>query len=468
MQNFSKNIWLDGKLIPYNDAKIHILSHCIHYGSGVFEGIKCYKTPDGPAVFRLKDHIERLHYSANAFKMKIPFSVDELFNATIELIKANSIQDCYLRPLVFYGYDTLGVHPKNCPVQVAIATLDWGAYISKEALAKGARITISPWKKFQFNAFPKSVKATGQYLNSMLAVQDAKSRGYDEALLLNYDNTIAEGSGQNIFIIKNNVFHTNDLNSIKELFSDRYDNFKLYENPVALEFDGMEIALLPWINNENYKNSMDFVNSTSAQWLIGHLELDGYEVLRGIKYDGGMSPKNFSRFEQVLSGHFHCKQEKGNIIYLGAPYQITFSDVNEPKGFWILDTDTRELEFIKNDQKLFYTLSYDDIKYDYSKFISENHPKYRDTYVKIYVINKEKPYILDRVIDSLYNSGVYDLSIVEDVDNTITNSIDSQKVDITKSTLELIYEEVDNLEDIKDSNTVKQLIKELYMESLTV
>jgi len=102
--------------------------------------------------------------------------------------------------------------------------------------------------------------------------------------------------------------NTNDLNSIKELFSDRYDNFKLYENPVALEFDGMEIALLPWINNENYKNSMDFVNSTSAQWLIGHLELDGYEVLRGIKYDGGMSPKNFSRFEQVLSGHFHCKQ----------------------------------------------------------------------------------------------------------------------------------------------------------------
>ena len=213
MQNFSKNIWLDGKLIPYNDAKIHILSHCIHYGSGVFEGIKCYKTLDGPAVFRLKEHMERLHDSANAFKMKIPFSVDELFNATIELIKANSIQDCYLRPLVFYGYDTLGVHPKDCPVQVAIATLDWGAYISKEALAKGARITISPWKKFQFNAFPKSVKATGQYLNSMLAVQDAKSRGYDEALLLNYDNTIAEGSGQNIFIIKDNVFHTNDFNS---------------------------------------------------------------------------------------------------------------------------------------------------------------------------------------------------------------------------------------------------------------
>ena len=213
MQNFSKNIWLDGKLIPYNDAKIHILSHCIHYGSGVFEGIKCYETSDGPAVFRLKEHLERLHYSANAFKMKIPFSVDELFNATIQLIKANSIRDCYLRPIAFYGHDTLGVHPKKCPVQIAIATLDWGAYISKEALAEGARITISPWKKFQFNAFPKSVKATGQYLNSMLAVQDAKSRGYDEALLLNVNGTVAEGSGQNFFIIKDGVFHTNDKNA---------------------------------------------------------------------------------------------------------------------------------------------------------------------------------------------------------------------------------------------------------------
>jgi len=213
MQNFSNKIWFDGQLIPYDEAKIHVLSHCIHYGSGVFEGIKCYNTTKGPAIFRLREHLERLHYSANSFKMNIPFSVETLFNGIMELIKANNIKDCYLRPIAFYGYDTLGVHPKKCPVQVAIATLDWGAYISKEALAKGAKVTISPWKKFQFNAFPKSIKATGQYLNSLLAVQDAKSKGYDEALLLNYDNTVAEGSGQNIFIIKDNIFHTNDFNS---------------------------------------------------------------------------------------------------------------------------------------------------------------------------------------------------------------------------------------------------------------
>ena len=213
MQNFSNKIWFDGQLIPYDKAQIHVLSHCIHYGSGVFEGIKCYNTAKGPAIFRLREHLERLHYSANSFKMNIPFSVDTLFEGVIELIKANNVKDCYLRPIAFYGYDTLGVHPKKCPVQVAIATLDWGAYISKEALAKGARVTISPWKKFQFDAFPKSIKATGQYLNSLLAVQDAKSKGYDEALLLNYDDTVAEGSGQNIFIIKDNIFHTNDFNS---------------------------------------------------------------------------------------------------------------------------------------------------------------------------------------------------------------------------------------------------------------
>ena len=213
MQNFNNKIWFDGKLIPYDEANIHVLSHCIHYGSGVFEGIKCYNTDQGPAVFRLNEHLERLHYSANSFKMNIPFSVDELQKGLIDLIKINEVTDCYLRPIAFYGHDTLGVHPKNCPVQVAIATLDWGAYISKEALAKGARITISPWRKFKFEAFPKSIKATGQYLNSLLAVQDAKSKGFDEALLLNHDDTIAEGSGQNIFIIKNNIFHTNDFNS---------------------------------------------------------------------------------------------------------------------------------------------------------------------------------------------------------------------------------------------------------------
>ena len=204
---------MDGDYIPFQNAKIHVMSHVIHYGSAVFEGIKCYNTTNGPAIFRLSKHMERLHSSANSFKINIPYSVEQLCNAAIKLIKLNSVKDCYLRPVAFYGFDTLGVDPKKCPVQASIATLNWGAYVSKEALANGAKITISPWKKYKSSAFPVSTKGAGTYLNSMLAVQDAKSRGYDEALLLNEDESVAEGSGQNIFIIKDGIFYTNDEKS---------------------------------------------------------------------------------------------------------------------------------------------------------------------------------------------------------------------------------------------------------------
>ncbi len=213
MSDYSKNIWFEGKIVPFSEGKIHVLSHCIHYGTGVFEGIKCYNTPKGPAVFKLKEHMERLHQSASNYNMKIPYSVEDLCQGTIDLISANNLTDSYIRPIAYYGYDTLGVHPKDCPVQVTIGTLNWGAYVGKDAIKKGAHITISPWKKYQSKSFPASTKSSGTYLNSLLAVQDAKSRGFDEALLLNLDNTVAEGSGQNFFIIKDGIFHTNDKNA---------------------------------------------------------------------------------------------------------------------------------------------------------------------------------------------------------------------------------------------------------------
>tara|TARA_B110000116_G_C16742754_1_gene539380 strand:+ start:210 stop:1133 length:924 start_codon:yes stop_codon:yes gene_type:complete len=229
MVDYSRNIWMDGKLLPFHKANIHVMSHCIHYGSAVFEGIKCYNTSKGPAIFKLKEHMERLHASANAFNMSIPYTVEQLCEAAINLVKSNEVKDSYLRPIAFYGFDTLGVHPKECPIQVSIATLDWGAYVSKEALANGARITISPWKKYKSSAFPASTKASGPYLNSMLAVQEAKSRGFDEALLLNEDNSIAEGSGQNIFLIKDCIFHTNDRVSNILMGITRSTLFKLIE-----------------------------------------------------------------------------------------------------------------------------------------------------------------------------------------------------------------------------------------------
>ena len=212
-QTHTPTIWLDGGLKPWAEGTTHIMSHTLHYGSGCFEGIRCYDTPDGPAVFRLEDHMQRLHQSGQAFEMQIPYSVEQLVQATIEVIQANKLRSCYIRPIAYYGYDSLGVHPNNCPVQVSIACFDWGAYLGKEGLVKGVRITISSWRKSHWSSFPTTAKANGQYLNSMLAVQDARKRGFDEALLLNMEGNIAEGSGQNLFLVKDGTVHTNDEKS---------------------------------------------------------------------------------------------------------------------------------------------------------------------------------------------------------------------------------------------------------------
>jgi len=213
MADQSKFIWFNGKIIPWDDARIHVMSHVIHYGSGVFEGIKCYATKNGPAIFRLDDHIQRLFESGNKYGIHIPYSEDDIINASIETVCINRFESCYIRPIAFYGYDTLGVHPKDCPVEVAVASFFWGAYLGDEGLVNGVNIVISPWKRLSLDAFPPSAKASGQYMNSMLAVQDARNRGYDEALLLNQQGFIAEGSGQNIFIVKDNIIYTNDVDA---------------------------------------------------------------------------------------------------------------------------------------------------------------------------------------------------------------------------------------------------------------
>ena len=213
MADQSKYIWFNGKIVPWENAKIHVMSHILHYGSGVFEGIKCYGTIKGPAIFRLEDHVDRLFLSGKKYGIQIPFSKIDIIKACIETVQVNDFKDCYIRPIAFYGSDTLGVHPKDCPVEVAIASFYWGAYLGDKGLERGVNITISPWKKFSLDSFPPSAKASGQYLNSMLAVQDARNRGYDEALLLNQKGDIAEGSGQNIFIVKDNTIYTNDENA---------------------------------------------------------------------------------------------------------------------------------------------------------------------------------------------------------------------------------------------------------------
>jgi len=209
MPNHYKFIWFNGKIIPFESATINIMSHVIHYGSGVFEGIKCYKSEPRSSIFRLNEHIERLFESAKIYRINIPFTKEEIIQACIKLVKKCNIKSGYIRPIVYYGYDTLGVHPKDCPVNVSIGIFNWDEYLGKGSLINGVKVTISPWRKFHSSSLPTIAKANGQYLNSLLAVQDAKEKGYDEALLLNQQGTIAEGAGQNIFLVKNNELFTN-------------------------------------------------------------------------------------------------------------------------------------------------------------------------------------------------------------------------------------------------------------------
>jgi branched-chain amino acid aminotransferase len=209
----TKFIWMDGKLVPWKEAKIHVLTHTLHYGMGVFEGIRCYKTEKGPAVFRLKDHMKRLENSAKFAEMKLPYSVAELVKATKRTIEANEIEECYIRPLAYYGYGVMGLDPENSKVNVAIAVWPWGTYLGEEGLERGIRAKISPWARIHPRILPPQAKIVGNYANSILAKVDALKSGYDEAILLNMDGNVAEGPGENLFIVKNGKLMTSSLSS---------------------------------------------------------------------------------------------------------------------------------------------------------------------------------------------------------------------------------------------------------------
>ena len=206
----TKWVWMNGQVVAWKDATLHVSAHALHYGSGVFEGIRCYETEQGPALFRLWDHFDRLYASAAVYELEIPYSREQLAEATCELIQRNGFRNCYVRPICFLGSASLAVHPRQCPLDTAILTWPWAAYLGAEGLEKGVRITVSPWQKFNSRMMPTTAKACGQYLNSMLAVRDAVARGYDEAILLDVDGNIAEGSGENLFVIKNRKVITND------------------------------------------------------------------------------------------------------------------------------------------------------------------------------------------------------------------------------------------------------------------
>jgi branched-chain amino acid aminotransferase len=205
----SKWVWMNGELVPWSDATFHVSAHGLHYGSGVFEGLRCYETADGPAVFRIDDHLSRLYASAAAYGLEIPFAKGELANAVCEVVERNELSSCYVRPICFYGSDHLGLHPRDCAVEVVILAWPWAPYLGVEGLERGVRVTVSPWLKFHSQMMPTTAKACGQYLNSILAVREAAARGYDEALLLDAYGYIAEGSGENLFIVRDGRLLTN-------------------------------------------------------------------------------------------------------------------------------------------------------------------------------------------------------------------------------------------------------------------
>jgi branched-chain amino acid aminotransferase len=207
----TEKIWMNGELVDWADAKVHVGVHGLHYGSGVFEGIRCYDTPKGPAVFRLDEHLQRLHNSARLLHMQIPYSVDELRDATNELLGANGLDECYIRPISFYGYGELGVAARSNPVETVIMSWPWGSYLGEENLALGIKAKISSWQRVSPNIVPHVSKATGVYLNSMLAVTEANNAGYDEAILLTPEGLVADGSGENIFVVRDGVIYTPDL-----------------------------------------------------------------------------------------------------------------------------------------------------------------------------------------------------------------------------------------------------------------
>ncbi len=201
-------IWFNGRFVKWEDAKVHVLTHALHYGSGVFEGIRCYNTDKGPAIFRLKEHVDRLFDSARIYYMEIPYSKEEISNAIKELVRVNKLKECYIRPIVFRGYGEMGLNPLNNPVEVAIAAWEWGPYLGVEGQKKGIRAKIVSIQRIAPNILPPIAKACGQYINSILAKLEALNCNYDEAIMLDYRGFISEGPGENIFVVKDGVIYT--------------------------------------------------------------------------------------------------------------------------------------------------------------------------------------------------------------------------------------------------------------------
>jgi branched-chain amino acid aminotransferase len=209
----ASKIWFDGNMVDWKDANVHVLSHVVHYGTSVFEGIRAYKNENGVGVFRLKEHVQRLFDSAKIYKIEIPFTQEEIEEAILETVRVNELDGCYIRPIVFKGYGELGVDPSNCPVNVVIAAWEWGSYLGEEGMANGVDIGVSSWRKPAPDTFPALAKCGANYMNSQLAKLEAIDNGFDEEIMLDYEGHVSEGSGENIFLVENGKLFTPSMSS---------------------------------------------------------------------------------------------------------------------------------------------------------------------------------------------------------------------------------------------------------------
>ena len=251
-------LWYDGEMVPWREATTHVLTHTLHYGMGAFEGERAYKTDKGTAIFRLREHTDRLFRSCKILGMKIPFSKDEINEATKQAVRDNNLESAYIRPMVFYGSEGMGLRADNLKVHVIIAAWSWGAYLGADGIEKGIRIKTSSFTRHHVNISMCKAKANGQYINSMLALQEALNDGYDEALLLDTEGFVAEGSGENIFIVRNGILYTPELTSALEGIT-RDTIFQLAKD------EGLEIREKRITRDEVYVADEAFFTGTAAE-----------------------------------------------------------------------------------------------------------------------------------------------------------------------------------------------------------
>jgi len=289
----TEKIWMDGKLVKWDNATVHILTHSLHYGLGVFEGIRSYKTKKGSAIFRLDEHVERLFNSAHIFLLKVPYSMEEIKRAIIETIRVNKIKECYIRPLVYIGYGAMGLYPKENPVNVSIAVWSWGSYLGEKGLKEGIRVKTSSFIKNHVNSNMSRAKVCGYYVNSQLAKKEAVSAGYDEALLLDTEGYVSEGSGENIFIVRGGVLKTTPLTSILEGIT--------RDSIIEIAADeGIEVEEERFTRDELYIADEAFFTGTAAE-VTPIREADGRII--GMGKPGKITRKLQSIFFDIVKGN---------------------------------------------------------------------------------------------------------------------------------------------------------------------